>query len=244
MSQTAGRLLDLFQAVVRNDQPRGLMELAESTEIDKSTAARLLGLLVERGLICRNEQTRRYDIGPEFVAMLTTFTSRLDVRRVAAPHLTALRDASGETVSLHLKVAQSRICIDGLESDHPVRRVAPLGESMPLYEGPSGKVILAHLEDTESATVLSAAASAGLDLGVLRVQLDEIRKAGVALTEGDRTPGVRAASACIFGPQGALGSITIAGPSTRWSTSAAESVSGQLTEAARAVSSTMGGIPQ
>jgi DNA-binding IclR family transcriptional regulator len=235
-------MLDLFEAVIRSDQPHGLMELAELTDIDKSTAARLLGLLVERGLVSRNEQTRQYEVGPAFISMLTTYTARLDVRRVAAPHLAELRDASGETVSLHLRVDQSRICIDGLESDHPIRRVAPLGESMPLFEGPSGKVILAHLDDVEAKAVLSSAADVGVDVDALQKQLGEIRAAGLALTDGDRTPGIRAASVCIFGPQGAMGSITIAGPSSRWTDSAAREVAARLSDAARAVSSTMGGV--
>jgi DNA-binding IclR family transcriptional regulator len=244
MSQTAGRTLDLFQAVVGNDRPRGLMELADETGIDKSTAARLLGLLVDRGLICRSEQSRRYEVGPEFVAMLTTFTARLDVRRVAAPHLTELRQLTGETVSLHLRIGQSRVCVDGLESEHPVRRVAPLGESMPLYQGPSGKVILAHLDAAESDPVLAAAQMHGVDIQALREQLDQIRAVGFALTDGDRTPGVRAESACILGPQGPVGSITIAGPSARWSQSEAESVAGRLANAAHAISSFMGGITE
>ncbi len=111
MPHTAGRPLDLFQAVVKSDRPRGLIELADATDIDKSTAARLLDLLVKCYLVSRGELTRRYADGPEFLAMRLSFTSRADVRRVAGPHLTALRDASGERVSLQLKAGGRRVCI-------------------------------------------------------------------------------------------------------------------------------------
>lgn len=245
MSQAAGKTLDLLVAVVRSTRPRGLIELATETGIDKSTSARLLSLLVERGFLARDEETRRFEIGPETLGLLASIGSRMDVRSVAANHLPRLRDVAGETVSLHLRLGRQRVCVDGAESEHPVRRVVPIGESLPLHAGPSGKVMLAFLPDAEQRLILAAAGEAGADLSALRAQLQTFADQRFAMTVSDRTQGVRAVSAAVFGARGVAASITIAGPSDRWSEATATGCVPTLLDAARTVTAALGGrIPE
>ena len=56
------------------------------------------------------------------------------------------------------------MCIDGLEGPSPIRRAVPLGESIPLYVGSTGKAILAFLPPAEIDRQLEAAAAAGVDV--------------------------------------------------------------------------------
>ncbi len=53
MSRTATRAFDLFETIVRSPVPMGLMDVVDATDIDKSTAQRLLGFLVDRELLTR-----------------------------------------------------------------------------------------------------------------------------------------------------------------------------------------------
>jgi DNA-binding IclR family transcriptional regulator len=241
VSQSAGRALDLLVAVVGSSKTRGLMELAEQTAIDKSTAARLLNLLVERHLISRDEETQRYDTGSQMYSLFASIGSQIDVRAIAAPHLATLRDLSGQTASLHILVGKHRVCIDGKESNEPVRRVVPIGETIPLYQGPSSKVILAFLSDSEISAIFKEARTAGVDTKVLSDQLADVRRVGYALTESDRTRGVRAISAPVFGPRGPVASITVAGPTERWTLEAAEEVVPSLLDIAQTISFALGG---
>lgn len=241
MSQAANKVLDLLVAVIGSGRPRGLMEVASEANIDKSTAARLLSLLVARGFLIRDAETRRYEMGPGMLGLLAAAASRMDIRSVAATHLGRIRDAVGETVSLHLRLGRHRVCVDGVESEHPVRRVVPLGESLPLYLGPSGKVILASLPERDQSLILADARDAGVDLRRLREQLRQFANDGYAITDGDRSVGIRAASAPIFGMRGVVASITIAGPSERWQEAKARASVAQLLEAAQAVSTALGG---
>ena len=48
-----------------------------------------------------------------------------------------------ETASVYIAEGDSRICLDHVESTHSLRRVIPIGESLPLYKGAAGKVLLA-----------------------------------------------------------------------------------------------------
>ena len=145
MSRTASRTLTLLEHVARAPAPAGLIELATDSGIDKSTAARLLAFLEERELVVRDPVTRRYAPGPALLALGAAALRRSDLRADARPYLERLRAATGETVTLHVRVRDAFVCIDGLEGPSPIRRAVPLGESIPLYVGSTGKAILAFL---------------------------------------------------------------------------------------------------
>jgi IclR family KDG regulon transcriptional repressor len=241
MSRTATRAFDLLEAVLYSPSPLGLMDVVELTGVDKSTSQRLLAFLVERAMLVRDDLTRQYKPGPGAFAMAAAISARSDIRALAAPRFRPLRDASGETVSMHLAVGGRRVCVDGLESLDVVRRVIPLGESLPLYVGPSGKVILAFLPDTEAEALMDAGKLGKTERQRIEKDLAHIREQGFLMTEGDRSVGVRALSAPIFGIRGVMASLTIAGPSERWTDEKAEGCLPSLLEATRAISRSLGG---
>lgn len=239
MAQVVDRALDLLLAVVGAPGPVTVMEAVAITGIDKSTAQRLLTSLVERGFLARDGSTRRYDVGPAMFGLAAAVNARSDIRRIASGFLTDLRDATGETSSLHLRVGDRRVCVDGAESSHPVRRVVPLGESIPLHVGPSGKVILAQLDSVAQERICAAAGGPKARAELERA-LNDLRSDRVLHTESDRTPGVRAVSAPIFGPHAVVASITVAGPADRWTAEAARATEGDVLSAASAISSRLG----
>jgi IclR family transcriptional regulator, KDG regulon repressor len=146
MTTSAARAFDILDEVVGRSEPAGLMELAAATGLDKSTASRLLALLCDRGLVARDPATRRYEPGPSLLLLGTRVLDGSMLRATAHSHMQRLRDLSGETVTLQLRVGLQRVCIDGVESLQLVRRVIHIGEANPLYIGVSGKVITAFLQ--------------------------------------------------------------------------------------------------
>jgi len=240
VAQVVDRALDLLLAVVGGSGAVTLMEAAGQTGIDKSTAQRLLTSLVERGFLARDDVTRRYDVGPALFGMAAAVSARSNLRRLAAPHLAELRDVTGETSSLHLLVADRRVCVDGAESPHPVRRVVPLGESIPVHVGPSGKVLLAHLDPAGCERIYATTGVGDDEREKLERTISQVRMDGFLHTEGDRTNGVRAVSAPIFDGHGVVASITVAGPSERWSAASAHVVEQAVKDAAAAISSKLG----
>ncbi len=155
MSQVATRAFELLEEVASSPEPLRLMELAERTGIDKSTASRLLDFLEGRALVRRDPETKRYFAGRGLLALSTATLRSSDLTEIVAPHLTALRDETGETVAFHLRAGGRRICVAGAESRHDIRRVLRLGEQLPLCVGPSGKVMLAFLPPPEIETLLA-----------------------------------------------------------------------------------------
>jgi DNA-binding IclR family transcriptional regulator len=238
MSRTAHRTLDLLELVARSESPHGLIEIADEAGFDKSTTARLLAVLETRNLLRRDPETRKYSPGPRLIWLGVLAADRSDLRRIAEPFLTELRDHTGETVSLHIRVETDRVCIGGAESRHEVRRVLTLGEPVPLWLGPTGRIILAFLPEADQEAVL-AHSGAG-DLAALRAELAAIRADGYVDADGGRTRGVGALSVPIFGTRGVEASLTAAGPSDRWGVSSRSAARARVLRCAREISLGLG----
>jgi DNA-binding IclR family transcriptional regulator len=226
VSQVAERAFSILEQVARSDEPLGLMELAALLDADKSAALRSLTFLEERGLLRRDPRTKKYRVGPGLLSLGAIAIRKADLPQVAQPYLVRLRDLTGETVSLHARVGDERVCIAGAESTHVVQRVLTIGEPVSLCLGPSGKVILAFLSSDDREGIIAR---------------DAARRQGHLIVLSDRTPGVGAISAPVFDAHGAVGSITIAGPEDRWTPTNMKRISETLVEAAAAVSAEIGG---
>lgn len=241
MSQTGGRLIEILERVARSSEPLGLMEVAEQTGLDKSTTSRLLSFMHKRQLVVRDPVTRRYTVGPALLSLAAFALQGSDLRRVTRPYLERIRDLTGETVSLHLRVGGERVCVDGVESPHVVRRVLPLGQPIPLYSGPSGKVILAYLPKAEIEKISKSAHLPTEAHAVLARQLDEIARLGFLVAIGDRTAGVGAVSVPLFDPVGPVASITVAGPADRWNLKRLREHAPAIAAMASQISAALGG---
>jgi len=83
------RALEVIDALADETTDLGTNEIARRTGINASTVSRLLATLVEGGLVERVEESGRYRLGPRLLSLGATVLDRLDLRRVAAPHLEA-----------------------------------------------------------------------------------------------------------------------------------------------------------
>jgi len=239
MSQAARRTLQLLELVAESNAPGGLMEIAYRAGLDKSTAARLLGLLVERGWLQRDPETKKYSVGSTLVGMSTAAALSDPLRLHLFPLLQTLREKTSETISIQKRFGNVRMCVAGLESEEPLRRALPMGDALPLTSGPSGKVILAFAEESAIADAADGADEPGRSR--LREDLEFIRAQGYLSTDGDRTPGVAAVSVPLFARDQVYGSVTVAGPSSRFTSEGRLAVLPSLLNAAGKFTSALGG---
>src|SRR5258706_14411690 len=110
--KSAQRALEVLLAITNSEHPVGLMEVAGQLKLDKSTAARMLAVLERVSFVARSTTTKKYSIGPAMIAAASTTLQRLDLRSLANKPLTELRDSSGETATLHLRLRNQRVWID------------------------------------------------------------------------------------------------------------------------------------
>jgi DNA-binding IclR family transcriptional regulator len=241
MSRSSERCLELLAAATQAPAGSSLTQLARRTGIDTSTAARLLDQLEQTSWLERDATDKTYYMGPLFVRLAARALERSDVRAIAAPQLRALRDASQETVTLHVRAGAQRVCIDGVESPHPIRRAALLGEVVPLHEGVTGRAMLAFLSEREAAPTIESAIAAGISAAHLRRALTTIRRNGYACGVGERTPGVGVLAVPVHDADGVTAAVCIGGPAQRWSVRRIHAFAPAALETAAAISHALGG---
>jgi len=237
MAANAEKIIGMLEAVASSAEPIGLMELAAVVGMDKSAASRHAAALVEQGLLRRNPDTRKYSVGDRTVAFASTVLGRANLRSSAVPHLVRLRDASGETASLALRVGAERVCVAAVESRHEVRRVVQVGERLPLHEGVCGEVLLSVLPPAELRSALQVAEALGADMPRLHAGVLAARRRGYSAAEGLRVPGVSAIAVPVHA-EGVeqVAALILAGPEQRFTMARMEEVAPAMVTAAAALS--------
>lgn len=242
-AQTAGRTLELLQLFVSSDKPMGLAELAKAARLNKSAAYRLLRELEAHAYLAREPDSRRYIVGSGLISLASVVLSKVDLRISARPLLERLWALTQETVILNIRHLSQRITIDGIESPHRLRRALPLGETLPLYDSTSGKVILAFLPESEIQAILKQAKQQGYNLRDLNEHLSTIRQKGFSITSGARTVGYSVLSVPVFSANGIIAAITISGPNQRFTSHAMQRCMPELLEATSIISLALGCTP-
>jgi DNA-binding IclR family transcriptional regulator len=214
-AQTSARCIALLQLFADRDEPMLLRDISDELGVARTAVYRLLAEFSHQGFITKTSD-HRYTVGPALIALAARITGSGSPRRDFHDALRALSAETRETVSLHLHANGQRVCIDAVEGDQPIRRVVPVGQTLPLFAGPSGKTILAFLPDVDREVVLERAAADGEDLARIHEQLDEARMKGYLVGVGDRIAGVGGLSVALFGPADAVAALTVSGPAERW----------------------------
>lgn len=198
--------------------------LVEATGLSKSTARRLLRVLVDIGVVERRRGKPLYVLGPrilEFVVGMASYHRVL--AELADAEMQSLRDETGETISLYVREGTQRVCIHHTIGLGAVHQVVEVGKRLPLHCGASGKVLLAWLPDSERQLLLPQlvyekfSPTTPGDPRELEAQLALARAEGVALSFGERDPDIASVSAPVLTPQGeCLAALACSGPIQRF----------------------------
>jgi DNA-binding IclR family transcriptional regulator len=239
-AQTLARGLRVVGFLVSEPEPQRPSQIARALDLERSAVYRLLAELASQTWVARDTESGRYSIGSGLIALSARVMRRVDLRRTARPLMERLNQATNETISLHLRQGLNRVAIDAIPSRQAVSHHVEIGEQVPLYEGPSGKAILAFLEPNEAAAIVEGAAATRQQRADLLAVLEGIRRQGYVSLVGDRSPVVAGISAPVFGFDGVRGSLTITGPSDRWNKDAMESQAALLVRTSNELSAALG----
>jgi IclR family acetate operon transcriptional repressor len=140
---TTDRVLVLLELLGDRGELRA-SQVAQLLEVSKPTAFRLLAALRSRGFVEQSPGSRRYRLGPAFRA-LAARSEAPNVIALSAPVMAELRASTGETVNL-ATVQRGRVVYAAvLDSMHPLRMSATVGEELHPHATALGKAVLAAL---------------------------------------------------------------------------------------------------
>jgi DNA-binding IclR family transcriptional regulator len=194
-----------------------LTEISSRVGLHKSTVHRLLASLEVKGFVKRDSATDKYSLGYRLWELSANLSQSDDPGLILLPDMERLRDDIDETISLYVLDGLERVRIQAVQSNQAIRRVAPVGERMPLYVGASSKVLLAFAEPTVQELLFASADwPSGQSHEAFVQQLSETRRQGYATSVEEREPGAAALAAPILGRGSKLvAALAVSGPSNR-----------------------------
>jgi Transcriptional regulator len=210
------RALDILLCFIEGTD-LAMSEIADKVGLHKSTVHRMLATLEDRGFVERDPSSERYHLGMRMWELSAHLSRSDDQSVIWQPEMERLRDRLGETVSIYVRDGLERVRIQAVQSNQPVRRVAPVGARLPLYAGASSKVLIAYSDRFVQEQIFGDPAwLLAIDLDQYKQQLEEIVEQGYSTSFEEREPGVAALSAPIFNRHGQVAAaLSVSGPSSR-----------------------------
>ena len=239
--QSLARGLKILDILGQAQDGVSITELAETLGVDKGSASRLVATLVNFGYAEKDEQTRRFHLGPQVVPLSRSVLARLSMREVAKPFLHQLMERTGECVHLAVPAQGKVLYVDQVESPATLRVNAQVGTMNPLHCTALGKALLAF-GDLEMPNPRSESFTPHTltDPNQLRKNLEQVRAQGYAVDDEEFDLGVRCIAVPVFDFRGkAAASIGISGPATRVTTERLPELAAIVVEIGKALSERM-----
>jgi IclR family acetate operon transcriptional repressor len=216
------RAIDVLDVIKTRGRGVGVSEISCELGLSKSTVHRLLVALSNKGIVRQDKDTGRYSFGHRILEMAHAASQHRDVISLAVPYLEELRDKTGETAALALKVGLRYTYVTQVVSPHEYRVNPVLGHHYPLHWAATGKAILAFVRDQELNECLQlvpqllSTPRTLADPDTVLAQLEEIRHQGYSASFGERNLGSSAIASPILNRQGyAHAAACLIGPESR-----------------------------
>jgi DNA-binding IclR family transcriptional regulator len=221
---TLGKLMVLLDLVTHADTPLRFTDILAFAGQPRGTLHRQLGHLVEEGLL-ELDAEGRYAPGLRLLDLASRSWARNEFRLIAAPHLAALHEQTGETVHLGVLRGSSIIYLDKVEGRQPVRMYSQIGNASPCYCTGVGKAALSVLPSERLDEILPGlqfnrfTASTHVGAETLLAEIRDIAAAGHAFDREEHEAGIRCVAAPIWSDDRSfIGGVSVTGPAYRLST--------------------------
>ena len=109
--QVIDRMMNLVNVLAAHQEPQGLKQLANQSGLHSSSAYRILGVMVEKGLVERMD-SGSYQLGIKWLEVGNLVKARMNVRQVAMSYMQELHDKLGETVNLVVRQGDEIVYIE------------------------------------------------------------------------------------------------------------------------------------
>lgn len=216
------KAFDLLEAIGLSAEGLDTQQLAIQLNLPRSTLYRLLGLLVERGMVRRDADKKRYRLGFRYLEMVRGAWLEPDLVAAASFELRSLRDLTGETAYLAVRESDHVLSLERCDGAHSHRSAAAMGQSKPMYCTGQGKAILSAMSEEERRELVKRMQLVPLtpltitDKQRLFTELSVTRARGYAIDDEEIALGIRCVAAPVVDSAGNVrGALSIAGPAYR-----------------------------
>ncbi len=245
--KTVEKTIDILEVFLKQGDEFGIVELANLSGLNISTAHRIASALVKRGYLNQQRKGERYSLSPKLLQFSSIIRKRMKIGDVALPFLYKLNKIIDENVNLAILDADGAVFIEVVESSHYLRPFPQLGAKEPLHCTAVGKVFLAHMRDEELEKFLNSndlpysTENTIRDASKLKQELPVIKREGTAIDNEEFVPGVKCVASPIKDVDGdVVAAISISAPSARLYSERVEELKPLVKRCALAISQAMG----
>ncbi len=210
MDKTLVKGLAVLEALARSDRPRGITELGQQLGMTKSNVHRFMQTLTDCGYIKQDEESGRYlptlkswEIGYEVL-------SRSTLKRAFSPYAEDLARRTGQLVHVAVVSGDELMFMEqiGAPNPHPLRRW-PIGGKMKFWEFLPGGHDLVAIQLAYMATLVGTQqkwllkkvddeSHHAITSKDLLKRIEETKKRGYAINQGEWHEAVRGSAATFF----------------------------------------------
>ncbi len=246
MEKTVVKVLNLIETLSRAEKPVGVTAIAGELGFTKSNAHRLLNTLVELGYVKRHGAEGQYELTLKLWRIGAAVMSRLDVARIALPHMRALEEATEESVNLSVFDDGQVVYVAAVQGRNPVRAFIRVGDRRPSYCTATGKVLLAYqpekLLPKYCGKMKRYTPNTITSLAGLKAELAQVRSRGYSMTAGEWSENVGGVAAPIRSASGeVVAAVGLMSPRERLKTESTRSQAAKaILDCAARISSELG----
>ncbi|MCX6054861.1 MAG: IclR family transcriptional regulator [Chloroflexi bacterium] len=249
---TIDRLVEILDYFAQGHTAVSLSELSEHLHLPKSTLHRFLFSLEAHGILRRDGNDKKWYPGYLLIVWGSVAAENTTIRDIAKPYLYDLAKETGEMAILTVYHAQEVICVDMVESNHPVRLNMRIGTQRAAHAGASSKILIASLPEQEIVSIVKNKGLQKLctntitELEALKIELATIREQGYAESLEETDYGAWGVATAIRDYRGqVVGGIGLAGPTLRYSKETIKRYASIIHGYAERISTAMstGGLP-
>jgi IclR family acetate operon transcriptional repressor len=233
--------------MARNPQPGlSLTEICREVGIHKSKGYSILNTLQAFDLVLREPTAKTYTLGPGLLVLSRAVLDNNDLRYLAAPYLDTLAQETRSTALLGLVNGDRVVVAAKRDTVAEIGVTIGVGHRYHLTWGAHGKVLVGLLPEEEQERILAGerlhfygqTGSEGVDLSLVREEIEEARRLGYGKDLGQVQAGINAVSAPVFGSTPVpIGCVLVVGT---FPASAAAVFGERVVAVAREISSTLG----
>ena len=220
------RSLDICELLSASPTGLTLSELADELGFPKNAVFRITQTLLARGYLSRDASTRAFHLTQRMLRLSPPHWAGVSLPALARDSMTALRDATRETIQLGVPNGLEGVIIDQVTGLEPLRIAVDLGLRFPLHNNAPGKLLLAHQSNEQRAETFSQiklTASTPRTITTkkeLVAECERIVANGYSTDYAEADEGIHCIAGPIFGPEKGtardlVGTLWITGPAKR-----------------------------
>lgn len=224
------KALDILEGLSRFPSGATLAELCECTDLNKSSAYRILGALTERKYVIRDDASKTYKLSFKILSLSSAVLDSIEIKKLARTQLLTLSELTGETIHLLCRDGNEGLYIDKIDTPNTIGLKSQVGKRIPLYCTGGGKVLLAfaptgfRISYMDTITLERHTENTITDKEVLMAELEKVRKQGYAIDDQEHHDNITCVSVPVFSKRGEIeASISISAPTYRFSLELAQS---------------------